>query len=210
MAVSTITHVQIVDNYAVVQLLTNDGIAVGSSVTVAGQDATFNGTYSVWALPQYLYTGIDNVGDLLFNYEVALPNQVLFVKVAANVARKAATTGAALTFTPVCTWIVSADIESWLGISVATVEDQSFITICAAASNQVAYNKRAESGYVDSLTTVPSQAVKLGTISLGAFYYRQRGGITDFPGLDGMGGGGSFGISPAIKMLLGIPRPAVA
>ena len=56
MAVSTITQVQLTDNYAVVQLLTNDGIAVGSSVTVAGQDATFNGTYSVWALPQYLYT----------------------------------------------------------------------------------------------------------------------------------------------------------
>jgi len=210
MAVSTITQVQLLDNYAVVQLLSNDGVAVGSSVVVGGQDVTFNGTYSVYALPQYEYVGIDADGDLLYNTRIARPNQILFAKTAGNVERKAATAGATLTFTATCTWATATDVEDWLGIGTATAGDTTFLTICAAAANQIAYNKRQAAGYVDSLTTVPSQAVKLGAISLGGFYYRQRGSITDFAGLDGMSSGGSFGISPAIKMLLGIPRPAVA
>lgn len=210
MAVSTITQVQLLDNYAVVQLLTNAEIAVGSSFDIDDQDETFDGTYTVWALPQYLYIGVDEQGDLLYNYEIALPNQVLYALTGADVPRKAATAGATCTFTPECSWIEAEDIENWLGIGTATSQDEAFLEICAAASNQVAYNKRAESGYIDSLTTVPSQAVKLGTISLGGFYYKQRGSITDFAGLDGMTQGGSIGISPAIKMLLGIPRPAVA
>ena len=52
--------------------------------------------------------------------------------------------------------------------------------------------------------------VTLGTISLGGFFYRQRGAVTDFATFDGMSAGASVGLSPAIKMLLGIPKPAVA
>jgi len=44
MATYTVTNKYLVDNYAVLQLLTPNEIAVGQSITVAGVDATFNGT----------------------------------------------------------------------------------------------------------------------------------------------------------------------
>ena len=59
MATYTVTQKYLIDNYAVLQLLTPSEIAVGQSITVASVDATFNGTYTVYALPQYLYVGTD-------------------------------------------------------------------------------------------------------------------------------------------------------
>jgi hypothetical protein len=48
MAVYSVTQKYLTDNYAVVVLLTNaDPLEVGQSVTIAGVDATFNGTYTV-------------------------------------------------------------------------------------------------------------------------------------------------------------------
>jgi len=90
MATYTVTHKYLIDNYAVLQLLTPSEIAVGQSITVAGVDATFNGTYSVYALPQYEYIGIDTEGDLLYDFQVPIANQVLFAKVADDVDRVAA------------------------------------------------------------------------------------------------------------------------
>jgi hypothetical protein len=48
MAVFTVTHKQLTDNYAVLQLLTPTDIAVGQSITVAGVGAPFNGTFTVY------------------------------------------------------------------------------------------------------------------------------------------------------------------
>ena len=63
MAVYSVTQKYLVDNYAVLVLLTNaDPLEVGQSFTVAGVDATFNGSYTVHALPQYRYTGVDEYG----------------------------------------------------------------------------------------------------------------------------------------------------
>ena len=78
MAVYTVTFKQLLDNYAVLTLLTDSDIEVGQSITVASVDATFNGTYTVYALPQYLYTGTDTEGNLLFDGQVPIANQVLF------------------------------------------------------------------------------------------------------------------------------------
>ena len=72
MATYTVTNKYLIDNFAVLQLLTPSEIAVGSSITVAGVDATFNGTYTVRALPQYLFIGIDTEGDLLYDYQVPI------------------------------------------------------------------------------------------------------------------------------------------
>jgi len=47
-------------------------------------------------------------------------------------------------------------------------------------------------------------------LPFGGFFYRQRGAVTDFASFDGLAAGASVGLSPAIKMLLGIPKPAVA
>lgn len=209
MAVAQITHKQLLDNYAVVQLLTDaDPLAVGDTFTVAGVGAPFDGTFTVWALPQFLFLGTDNEGDLTYNYEEPLLNQVLYKATGADVQR-AATTGTFTYATGTCTWVSATQIEDWLGIGTASALDQAFLTQCAAAANSFCYRRRAEAGYKDALGTSPSAAVTLGTIAYGGFLYRQRGSITDFAGFDGMTTGNSIGINPMIKQLLGIDRPAV-
>jgi hypothetical protein len=211
MAVYSVQQKYLTDNYAVVVLLTNaDPLEVGQSVTIAGVDATFNGTYTVVALPQYYFTGVDEQGFFQYNIESPIANQVLVAKTATDVDIVAAT--GTLTTTPVCTWITTdAQIEDWLGIGTATAADQSFITQCRQASNEFCYRRRTEAGYRnESLTTVPNASVLLGAIAYAGFLYRQRGAVTDFAGFDGLAAGGSMGLSPMIKQLLGIDRPAVA
>ena len=209
MAVAQITHKQLLDNYAVVGLLTDaDPLAVGDSFTVAGVGAPFDGTFTVWALPQYLFLGVDSEGDLTYNYEQEIQNQVLYKATGSDVQRAAAT-GTFTYATGLCTWITATDIEDWLGIGTASALDQAFLTQCAVAANSFAFRRRAQAGYKDGLTTAPNGAAKLGTIAYGGFLYRQRGSVTDFAGFDGMTTGNSVGINPMIKQLLGIDRPAV-
>jgi hypothetical protein len=208
MAAYTVTHKQLLENYAVLQTLTPNDLVVGGSFTVSGMSAPFNGTFIVYDKPEYLFIGIDDQGDLLYNYEVPVPNQILFACTGSNVQRTAAS--GTVTFTETCTWITAAQIEDWLGIGTASALDTTFLTQCALAANSLAFTRRQEAGYIDSLTTSPNGQVTLGTISLGGFFYRQRGAVTDFASFDGMAAGSSVGLSPAIKMLLGIPRPQVA
>ena len=209
MAVAQITQKQLLNNYAVVGLLTNaDPLAVGDSFTVAGVGAPFNGTFTVYALPNYLFLGVDNEGDLLFNYEVEIQNQILFACTGTDVQRTAAT-GTFTFATGACTWVTAQQIEDWLGIGTASALDQAFLTQCAAAANAFCFRRRAENGYRDNPSTSPSGAVTLGTIAYGGFLYRQRGSITDFAGFDGMTAGNSVGVSPMIKQLLGIDRAQI-
>lgn len=209
MAAYTVTHKQLIDNYAVLQLLTPTELEVGQSITVTGVDATFNGTFTIYALPTYLYTGINEEGDLLFNGEEIIENQVLYSKTAANVER-AASTGT-VTYTPTCTWVSSADVTAWLNITVASANDTALITTAAAAASQFCWRRRMEAGYFDSLTAVPSQDVKLGTIMYAGALYRARGSLGDaFATFDGMGTAPMVGMGPMVKQLLGIDRPQVA
>lgn len=209
MAAYTVTHKQLIDNYAVLQLLTPTELEVGQSITVTGVDATFNGTFTIYALPTYLYTGITDEGDLLFNGEEIIENQVLYAKTAANVER-AASTGT-VTYTPTCTWVSAADVTAWLNITVASANDTALITTAAAAASQFCWRRRMEAGYFDSLTTVPSQDVKLGTIMYAGALYRARGSLGDaFATFDGMGTAPMVGMGPMVKQLLGIDRPQVA
>jgi hypothetical protein len=210
MAVYSVQQKYLTDNYAVVALLTNaDPLEVGQSVIIAGVDATFNGTYTVVALPQYYFTGVNEEGFFLYDIELPIANQVLYAKTADNVNIVAAS--GTLTTTPVCTWITAGQIEDWLGIGTATAADTAFLTSCALAANSFAYRRRLEAGYRnESLTTVPNGSVSLGTIMYGGALYRQRGGVTDFATFDGLGTGGTMGLSPMIKQLLGVDRPAVA
>ena len=210
MAVYSVQQKYLTDNYAVIALLTNaDPLEVGQSVTIAGVDATFNGTYTVIGLPQYYFTGVDDQGFFVYDIEAPIANQVLYAKTADNVNIVAAT--GTLTTTPVCTWITAQQIEDWLGIGTATAADTAFLTTCALAANSFAYRRRLEAGYRnESLTTVPNGSVSLGTVMYGGALYRQRGGVTDFATFDGLGTGGTMGLSPMIKQLLGVDRPAVA
>jgi len=210
MAVYSVQQKYLTDNYAVIVLLTNaDPLEVGQSVTIASVDATFNGTYTVVGLPQYYFTGVDDQGFFVYDIEAPIANQVLYAKTADNVNIVAAT--GTLTTTPVCTWITAQQIEDWLGIGTATAADTAFLTTCALAANSFAYRRRLEAGYRnESLSSVPNGSVSLGTIMYGGALYRQRGGVTDFATFDGLGTGGTMGLSPMIKQLLGVDRPAVA
>lgn len=208
MATYTVTHKYLIDDYAVLQLLTPSEVTVGGAIVVAGVDATFNGSYVCYALPQYLYLGVDTQGDLLYDYQVPIQNQVLYAKTASDVERTAAS--GTLSFTPTCTWITATDIEDWLGIGTATAGDAAFLTICASAANAFCFRRRVEAGYIDSLTTVPSQDVKLGTIMYGGALYRQRGSIDQYASFDGMATAPVVGLSGIVKQLLGIDRPQVA
>jgi hypothetical protein len=208
MAVYTVTQKYLIDNYAVVQLLTDAEIELGASVVIAGVDATFNGTYTVRALPQYLYVGIDTEGDLLYDVNYPIANQVLFAKTASDVARTAAS--GTLTITQTCTWVTAANLEDWIGIGTATAADAAFLTVCAAAASQFCWRRRMEAGYVDSLTTVPSQDVFLGTQMYGGALYRQRGSVDQFASFQNMGVTPVMGLNGMIRQLLGIDRPQVA
>jgi hypothetical protein len=209
MAAYSVKQKYLVDNYAVLVLLTNaDPLEVGQSFTVAGVDATFNGSYTVFELPQFRFTGVDEYGFFLYDTEQPIQNQVLYARTAANVIISPAT--GTLTTTPTCTWITTdSQVEDWLGIGTATTADQTFITQCRQAANEFAFRRRQEANYKDSLTTVPNASVLLGTIAYAGFLYRQRGAVTDFASFDGLAAGGSMGLSPMIKQLLGVDRPAV-
>ena len=201
---------QLLDNYACISTLEPTDIQVGDSVVVGSLGAPFNGTFTVLAWPQYQYVGVDGeTGEFNYNINVAIPNQILFACTGTDVEFVAIYTGT-VTFTEVCTWITATDIEDWIGIGTATAADTTFLTICAAASNSFCHRRRQEVGYSDSLTTVPSQDVKLATVMYGGSLYRQRGSITDFASFDGMSTGSTSGLSPLVKQLLGVDRPQVA
>jgi hypothetical protein len=210
MATYTVTNKYLIDNFAVLQLLTPSEIAVGSSITVAGVDATFNGTYTVRALPQYLFIGIDTEGDLLYDYQVPIADQVLYAKTANDVERVAAS--GTVSYDPVCTWVTAAQVMSYLGITITNPsDDYTLLTQSVSAGNQFCYRRRQESGYIDSLTTSPGGDVTLGTLMYCAALWRSRGSIeSTYATFDGMGSAPQQSLTPIVKQLLGIPRPAVA
>ena len=201
---------QLLNNYACISTLEANEIALGESVTVSGLAAPFAGTFTVLALPQYLFTGIDSTtGELLFDENEPVANQVLYACTGTSVEFVIDYSGT-VTYTQTCSWITAAQILTWLGIATATADDTTFVTQCASAANNFIYRRRQECGYFDSLTTSPGGDVTLGTIMYGGALYRQRGGISDFASFDGMSAGSTNGLSPLVKQLIGVDRPQVA
>jgi hypothetical protein len=208
MSTYAITHRQVTDNYLVVQTLQGTDVGIGQSVTVNGLGATLNGTYTVLDVPTYRYIGVDDEGDWIFDPDEIILNQLLMAKTHADVAR--GPVSGTLTSTPVCTWIVDADVVAWLGIASATVNDTAFITSCVSAANAYAFRRRREAGYFDSLTTVPGGDVKLGTVMFAGSLYRERGSVDSFASFEQMGTPVAFGSSGQINRLLGVNRSQVA
>jgi hypothetical protein len=161
-------------------------------------------------LPAYLFTGVDSQGDLLFNYQVPIPNQVLFYNAGDDAERTALIPQGTLTYTETCTWVLGPAVGTWLGIALAGVDETAFLTQCASSASNFLFRRRQESGYTDSLTTSPGTDVTLATTMYAGALYRQRGAVNDFSGFTEMGTPVSTGLSPLIKQLAGIPRPAVA
>ena len=211
MATYTVTFKQLLDNYAVLQTLTDTEIEVGQSITVASVASPFNGTFVVYALPKYEFIGIDTEGDLLFNSNVSIPNQVLYSCTGTDVNRTASATGT-ITYTQNCTWITTAALITYLGVTIDNPSDDYTLAEQARnAANDFCYRRRQESGYFDSLTTSPGHDVTLGTLMYASALWRSRGSVQDtFASFDQMGGGNVNAMTPVIKQLLGIDRPQVA
>jgi hypothetical protein len=211
MATYSVTNKYLIDDFAVLQLLTPTEIAVGESITVTGVDATFNGTnLVVRALPQYRYVGVDTQGDLLYDIDEPIANQVLYAKVADDVDRVAAT--GTVTYTLTCTWVSASNLVTYLGVQITNPsDDYTLITQAVSAGNQFCYRRRQEAGYIDSLTTSPGGDQTLGTLMYCAALWRSRGSLENaFASFDGMGTAPQQSLTPIVKQLLGIDRPACA
>ena len=210
MAVYQIIFAQLISNYAVVQTLTNPEIEPGESITVASVSATFNGVKTVYAMPQYEFIGVDSDGDLLYNNSNPIPNQVLYYVAGTDTNRFPVIPQGTLTHTQTCTYINGPAVATYLGIDLAGADETAFLTQCANAANNFIYLRRQEAGYTDSLTTSPGTQVTLAVTMYAAALYRQRGSIDQFASFSDMTTAPTTGLSPIIKQLAGIPRPAVA
>jgi hypothetical protein len=203
---------QLLDNYACISTLEPTDIQVGDSVVVGALGAPFNGTFTVLSCPQYEYTGIDSTtGEWLFNENVPRANQVLYACTGTDVEFVVDFDGS-VSFTPTCTWTSVNDLVTYLGVTIANPsDDYTLATQAVSAGNQFASRRRAEAGYNDSLTTSPSGDVTLGTIMYCAALWRSRGSLENvFASFDNMGTAPQQSLTPIVKQLLGIDRPAVA
>jgi hypothetical protein len=150
-------------------------------------------------------------GEWFFDETIAVPNQLLFACTGDDVDFTAIYTGT-VAFTPTCTWITAANLVTYLGVSITNPsDDYTLITQAVSAGNQFCSRRRAEAGYNDNLTTSPSGDVTLGTLMYSAALWRSRGSLENvFASFDGMGTAPQQSLTPIVKQLLGIDRPAVA
>jgi len=210
MATYTVTHQMVLDDVAVVQTLESTDIAVGQTITLSGCATQLNGTHVVFAVPTYLFVGIDDQGDYLYDPNVIIPNQLLFQDVGADIAREAVDPVGSLVWTQTCTWITVADLTEFLGISGATANDTAFMTSSVNASNAWCFKRRVQAGYHDSLSSVPDAAVKAGAVLMAASLYRERGSIDSFNSFQDMTVSAPVASMGRINQLLGIKRSQVA
>jgi hypothetical protein len=211
MADYVVTHGIYRDGYAAVQTLTPvTNLRLGDTVSVSGVGNSFNGNHAVYSTEPYEYQGVDENGYLIFDYYVSKPNQIIYAHGGhTDMDAYEALTGT-LSHTESVSWIVAADVLAWLGIDVATANDTAFVTTCVNASNAWCYRKREQAGYTDSMSTVPSADVKLGTVMYAATLYRERGSVDSFASFDAMG---TFPVPSTlgrIMQLLGCGRAQVA
>jgi len=192
----------------VLQTLLESGIQVGDTVTIAGNSVISNGNYKVLSTESAEFLGLDQFGDYEFDYNVIFINQFLVANAGADVERDIA--AGTVAFTPSISWITSAMVLEFLGIDVATANDTAFIATCVAAANYWCWNKRRESDYADSQTTVPNNSVKLGTILYAGTLYRERGSADSFASFDSMSSIPIPSTLGRIMQLLGTSRASVA
>jgi hypothetical protein len=101
---------------------------------------------------------------------------------------------------------------TYLGVTITDPsDDYTLLTQATSAGNQFCYRRRQEAGYVDSLTTSPGGDATLGTLMYCAALWRSRGSIeSTYATFDQMGSAPQQSLTPVVKQLLGIPRPAAA
>lgn len=209
MATFSVINHQRVDNYAVVQTLESTDIAIGQSITLTNLGHGLNGTHTVVAIPTHLFRGVDDYGDLIYDDDVILLNQILFYDAGDDLERSAAIPNGTLTWTQTCTWITSADVQVFLGITAATANDTAFLAQCVNASNSWCFTRRVQAGYHDALGIVPNDAAKMAAVLMASSLYRERGSIDSFQTFEGMGTAPIASMG-RINQLLGIKRSQVA
>ena len=103
-------------------------------------------------------------------------------------------------------------LERELGDRVQVLRLNVLSPVGRAAANAYAYRKRREAGYFDSsLSTVPSQDVRLGTMIYAGQTYKSRSSIDQFASYEQMATAAPVGSSMGeIMRLLGVNKPAVA
>ena len=210
MATFSITHRMRLDDVVVIQTLTETDIEVGQSVTVSGLGNGMDGTFVVVAVPQFLYTGLSYQGDMTYNTDVVIPNQLAYIDAGDVVDRDSADPFGTLTWSISCTWTTSANVTEFLGIAAATANDTAYIATCVAAANAWAFRRRVEAGYTDAPGTSPSSDVTLGTTLYAAALYRERGSIDSFQTFEAMTPATTGFNMGRIHQLLGINRSQVA
>jgi hypothetical protein len=208
-ATYTITHKQVVENVATVQVLQNPEFEVGQSVTISGL-AGFNGTHVITALPEYYFVGVSDQGDYLYDNAQIIPNQIQFALTADNVTRQAAT--GTLTYSITATWAALGDLEDYLGFTFTNPSaDLDVATMALGAANAFCYRRRQEAGYWDSASSAPSLDCKLAAVQYAAILYRERGSTEAFASFDPLATGGPVtGNYGQILRLLGVGKPQVA
>ena len=201
------------DNYAVLQTLESVPVNVGDKLNVTSVEASFNGNNKLVVFcPQYEFVGVEaSTGDWLFNYDNPIPNQIMYQSTGADKEISALTTYGLVTWEPEVTWITTANLTTYLDIPLTSANAATLITQATKAANRFAYRRRQEAGYLtDVIDEVPNEAVFLGTLMIGAAYFRQQGSYTALASFDGMGVPPANGITPMVLQLLGINRPQVA
>ena len=212
MSTFTVTHQQITDNVCVVQTLESTDILVGQEITLSGCDATIHGVHTVFQIPIYYFTGINDAGDYLFNDQIVFKNQILFQLEEDNIQRSAVDpVGPLVWTTPTeCQWCDIDDLTEFLGITGATANDTLFMTTSVNASNAYCFKRRSQAGYKDDLLIVPDAAVLAGTVLMAASLYRERGSIDSFNSFQDMTISAPVASMGRINSLLGIKRAQVA
>lgn len=196
------------DGVAVVQTFVDTDIQTADSIVIAGASHNLNGTHTVISTEPYYFIGVDTQGDLQFNYSIICDNQVLWYSAYDDLERGVAT--GTISYTPVCTWITDQDVLDWLGVSPASANDLDFVSACTDAANALAYRRRKNNGYTDSLSVVPGADVALGVRMYAGSLYRQRGSVDSFQSFEAYAAG-----SPAVASmgeilrLWGCNRPQV-
>ena len=124
MAVVTVIAQQQLDDFSVLETSVGTEIAVGRAITVASLATTaFNGSFTVYALPQYQYIGVDSTtGEPLYDTNVPRPNQVMYRNVQATDINLVEVYAGQITYTLACTWITSANVYDWESEKIATIK----------------------------------------------------------------------------------------
>ena len=118
-----ITQSSRVDGYDVLQTLESlPAIPLGNTINVVGSTRGLDGNgQTVWSLVEYELVRVTDEGELVFDYDVYRPNQIIFPNAGNDLAY--GVDSGEVRWEPEPTWITSADVEEFLGISAATANE---------------------------------------------------------------------------------------